>query len=206
MKIPLQYQRTEYDCGPTALLNAISFLFHREEIPPDILRYIFMYTLDSFNQKGEACKSGTSQMAMMFLSNWMNQYAKTKRLPIACEYLDEEGIMMTKNSRLVSAIQQGGVVVVRLYYGCDHYVTLTGLTGESVLLFDPYFRKRAFAQEGIDMIHTMPCVANRRVDFSALNKETKTPYALGPPKKREAVLIFNTKTRQTPETSIEYFL
>lgn len=39
MKIPLHYQRTEYDCGPTSLLNTISFLFQREEIPPDILRY-----------------------------------------------------------------------------------------------------------------------------------------------------------------------
>ena len=33
MKNPLHYQLTEYDCGPTSLLNAISFLFEREEIP-----------------------------------------------------------------------------------------------------------------------------------------------------------------------------
>lgn len=29
MKIPLLYQRTEYDCGPTSLLYAISFLMER---------------------------------------------------------------------------------------------------------------------------------------------------------------------------------
>ena len=34
MKIPLRYQMSEYDCGPTALLNAMSFLFDRAEIPP----------------------------------------------------------------------------------------------------------------------------------------------------------------------------
>jgi hypothetical protein len=56
MKIPLSYQRTEYDCGPTSFLNAISFLFHREDIPPDVLRYVMMYTLDSYNDKGEAYK------------------------------------------------------------------------------------------------------------------------------------------------------
>ena len=26
MKTPLRYQVTEYDCGPTSLLNAVSFL------------------------------------------------------------------------------------------------------------------------------------------------------------------------------------
>lgn len=34
MKIPLHYQITEYDCGPTSLLNGLSFLFEREEIHP----------------------------------------------------------------------------------------------------------------------------------------------------------------------------
>lgn len=33
MKNPLHYQFSEYDCGPTSMQNAISFLFEREEIP-----------------------------------------------------------------------------------------------------------------------------------------------------------------------------
>ena len=40
MKNPLHYQFSEYDCGPTTMQNAISFLFEREEIPPEILRNI----------------------------------------------------------------------------------------------------------------------------------------------------------------------
>ena len=32
MKIPLRYQVSEYDCGPTSLLNALNYLFQREEI------------------------------------------------------------------------------------------------------------------------------------------------------------------------------
>lgn len=35
MKNPLHYQLSEYDCGPTAMLDAISFLFPREDIPPE---------------------------------------------------------------------------------------------------------------------------------------------------------------------------
>ena len=37
MKIPLRYQMSEYDCGPTSMLNAISYLFEREEIPPRLV-------------------------------------------------------------------------------------------------------------------------------------------------------------------------
>ena len=32
MKNPLHYQLSEYDCGPTAMLDAISFLFPQEDI------------------------------------------------------------------------------------------------------------------------------------------------------------------------------
>ena len=30
MKTPLHYQISEYDCGPTTMMNAMSFLFTRE--------------------------------------------------------------------------------------------------------------------------------------------------------------------------------
>jgi hypothetical protein len=67
MKNPLSYQATEFDCGPTTLTNAISYLFKREEIPPDVIKHIVLYSLDAYNCKGEFGKSGTSGMAMMFL-------------------------------------------------------------------------------------------------------------------------------------------
>lgn len=38
MNNPLRYQMTEYDCGPTSMLNAVSYLFRRDEIPPEIIR------------------------------------------------------------------------------------------------------------------------------------------------------------------------
>ena len=38
MKTPLHYQMTEYDCGPISMMNAIIFLFDREDIPPDLIR------------------------------------------------------------------------------------------------------------------------------------------------------------------------
>ena len=40
MKNLLNYQSSEYDCGPVSLTNAVRFLFEREDIYPDIIKYI----------------------------------------------------------------------------------------------------------------------------------------------------------------------
>lgn len=55
-KNPLHYQLSEYDCGPTAMLDAISYLFPREEIPPEIIRNIMLYCLDCYNMEGGPVK------------------------------------------------------------------------------------------------------------------------------------------------------
>lgn len=77
MKNPLRYQMSEYDCGPTTMLNAISFLFPREIISPEVIRNIMLYSLDSYGSEGVMGKRGTSSAAMMFLCNWLNGYGKT---------------------------------------------------------------------------------------------------------------------------------
>ena len=86
MKNPLHYQLSEYDCGPTSLLNAISFLFEREEIPPEILRNIMLYCLDCYGPEGSAGKSGTSCTAMMFLSNWLQGLGDIGKLPLSARF------------------------------------------------------------------------------------------------------------------------
>jgi hypothetical protein len=206
MKNPLNYQTTEYDCGPTTLFNAISFLFKREEIPPDIVKHIMLYCLDAYNDKGEFGKSVTSQMAMMFLSNWLNQFGKVKRFPIQCEFLTGEKVFISQNSPIVLCLQQGGAVVIRLHYGCWHYVLLTGVDGQVIEMFDPYYRKQPFKIPGVELVTSAPTRMNRRVTFENFNQEKKGVYALGPLETREAMLLFNVKTRKTPEKTIEYFI
>ena len=66
MKIPLHYQVSNYDCGPTSLVNALSVLFEREDIPPELIRNIMLYCLDCYNLQGEEGRSGTSRLAMMY--------------------------------------------------------------------------------------------------------------------------------------------
>lgn len=87
MSNPLRYQLTEYDCGPTSMLHAVIYLFPRDDIPPEIVRSIMLYRLDCFDEDGTSGKCGTSCMAMMFLSSWINGYGQTGHPPISSKYL-----------------------------------------------------------------------------------------------------------------------
>ena len=52
MKNPLHYQLTEYDCGPTSMLNALAYLFEREQIPPEIVRETMLFCMDRHGRDG----------------------------------------------------------------------------------------------------------------------------------------------------------
>ena len=140
MKNPLRYQLSEYDCGPTSMLNALAFLFEREDIPPEAVRNIMLYCLDCYGSDGVSGKSGTSCAAMMFLSNWLNGFGKIGRLHISTQYLSGPAVNFGQNSRLRDALRCGGAAVVRLHFDGEHYVTLTGIDENDIVrVFDPYY-------------------------------------------------------------------
>lgn len=206
MKNPLHYQLSEYDCGPTAMLNAVSFLFKREEISPVIIRNIMLYCLDSYNGEGIMGKSGTSSAAMMFLSNWLNGYGKIGQLPVSSRYLSGKSVYIGKESLINDSLCRGGAVVLRVLYDCGHYVLLTGVRENKVLMFDPYYSENEFDQPGIVRVEDQPFHYNRIVDEKCFNRETTELYSLGPVDDREAVIIFNERTKKTEEETIEYFI
>lgn len=206
MKTPLHYQISEYDCGPTTLLNAMRFLFEREEIPPEVIRNIMLYSLDSFGTDGSSGKNGTSCMAMMFLCNWLNGVGRTGMLPVSGQYLSGSQVYIGNGSAVNEALDRNGVAVVRLFSEIPHYVLMTGTEEDSILLFDPYYEIMESAAPGIRLIPDQPFRHNRCVAFSRFNKETEDLYALGCVSDREAVLLFNDNTKLTAEKSIEYFI
>lgn len=206
MKNPLHYQLSEYDCGPTAMLNAISFLFEREEISPVIIRNIMLYCLDCYDGDGIMGKRGTSSAAMMFLSNWLNGYGKIGQLPVSSTYLSGKSVRIGKDSLVNDALCRGGAVIVRLYYECAHYVLLTGIQDGKILMFDPYYAEEEYGEPGIIQVKDQPFWYNRIVDEERFNRETTELYALGPEEEREAVIIYNEHTKKTMEKTIEYFI
>ena len=206
MKNPLHYQLTEYDCGPTSMLNAISFLFEREEIPPEIVRNIMLYCLDCYGSEGAPGKSGTSCTAMMFLSNWLDGYGRTGELPVSARYLSGKSVTLNPGSAIVDALRRGGVAVVRLYDDVAHYVLFTGEKDGHIYLFDPYYQTEKPEQADITVTGTHPFSYNRIVPVFYFNRDSHEQYALGEADSREAVLLFNEKTKLTAEKTIEYFI
>ncbi len=204
MNNPLRYQMTEYDCGPTSMLNAVSFLFHREEIPPEIIRNIMLYCMDCFGTDGASGKCGTSCMAMMFLSNWLNGFGQAGHLPISSQYLSGKEVSFSQNSRLRDALYRGGTAVVRVDFEGWHYVLLIGIQGENVYFFDPYYRAFPFEDAELQMDEDHPAEYNRIVPIRYF--EGTGIYAFGPAEGREAVLLFNENTKLTEEKTVEYII
>lgn len=195
MKIPLHHQISEYDCGPTSLLNAISYLFEREEIPPEVIRNIMLYSLDSYNNEGIQGKSGTSCAAMAFLVNWLNCFGRLGQLPVLGRHLSGCEVAIGPDSLINEALLEGGVCVVRVYFDVPHYILLTGLSGEELLAFDPYYRTVPFDfAPDIRLTADHPTAYNRLIPSCYLNCESDTIYALGPTEEREAVLLWRGKT------------
>lgn len=203
MNNPLSYQASEYDCGPTALRNAISFLYERKDIPPEVIKYINLYCMDSYNQDGEPCKNGTSAVAMAYIASWLNQFGQMKKWPVSCQVLGKDDIYFGQNSRIIAALQQGGAAVVRVILDCAHYILLTGVEGEYVHVFDPYFWPHDFPDKRIITVLDQPQKLNRKIHWDVFNNEGKDFYNLGYREKRECILIFNKQTRLESD-SAEY--
>jgi len=207
MKNILNYQTSEYDCGPTTLTNAIRYLFDRESISPELLKAISLYTLDAFNDHGETGKSGTSLMAMKFISSWFNQYGKSKKFPIYSEFLEGNQVYIGQNSPIVGCLQQQGVVVAKVWLGDEgHYVLLAEIQDEIIGLFDPYYMEALSKDINIEFIHNQPEKINRKINSEIMNSKEQHFYAFGNMEFREAMLIYNQNTRKTPEKSIEYII
>ena len=206
MNNPLHYQLTEYDCGPTSMLNAVSYLFRREEIPPEIIRSITLYCLDCFGADGACGKCGTSCMAMMFLSNWLNGFGQAGHLPISSQHLSGREVNFSQNGRRLDALRRRGAAVVRVDVEGWHYVLLTDIRDGQVYLFDPYYRAEPFADPALRMAADHPMEYNRIVPVRYFERETQDVYAFGPLEGREAVLLFNEHTKLTAERTIEYMI
>ncbi|MBQ7486055.1 MAG: peptidase C39 [Clostridia bacterium] len=195
----LNYQSSEYDCGPVTLTNALRFLFTRQELSPDLLRGIFLYTLDTFNEHGECGKRGTSRASMSFISEWFNAYGNIRQFPIHSDYLRGKDVSPAADGAICSALSSGGVVIIRcLLDGDEHYVLLTGVEQDGIALFDPYeteavyFEQESPSRDGIRIVMDEPRRCNRVVSETVLDSEEPIDYALGPLASREALIVLNT--------------
>lgn len=195
MKNPLYYQLSEYDCGATSVLNALTYLFERQEIPPDFLKCIIQCCMDSYNEKGEPYRCGTSPDAMRYLAAWMNRYAQTMKFPLYCEHLRGSEVHLDKGSPIYNCLQQGGAVVARCHLCVPHYITLTGINETQVHVFDAYYDDHPPIRPGVVYITDCPKQKNRSILWHVMENEGTNDYSLGATQDRDITLFYRTQSR-----------
>lgn len=196
MKIPLRYQTTEFDCGPTALMNAVSYLFDCETIPPDIPRRISAIGNDSFDCDCRPGRRGTSAEAMRYAADWLNLYAGTTGFPLRCEFLSGEQVNLEPGSALRSCLEEGGAAVVHCLLCVGHYITLTGILEEQVAAFDPYYREEKLPGENSSFVSDHPKEYNLLIPIRHLDDTENRDCAMCRFGSRTAVLF--RKTGEAP--------
>jgi hypothetical protein len=189
MKSPLRYQATRYDCGPTTMLNAIIFLFDREEIPPDLVRHIGICTLDSYNKEGHCGMSGTSGAAIRYFGSWLNELRFAGLLPARSEYLEKENVTLKEDGKILSALHRGDAVVLHVFHGEGHYILLTGICEKGICAFDPYYKGNEVDRPGIEPVIHHPHSHNVILPVSLLENTGRDYYSMGELWTREALII-----------------
>jgi predicted double-glycine peptidase len=142
----------------------------------------------------------------MFLSNWLNGVGQAGHLPVSSRHLSGEAVNLRQNSLLRDALRRGGAVVVLVDFDGGHYVLLTGIQDDQVYLFDPYYREIPFEGEDIQMVTDHPMAYNRVAPVRYFEREERGVYSMGPVEEREAVLLFNQRTKLTEEKTVEYII
>ena len=193
MKTPLRYQASEFDCGPTAVLNAVSYLYMTEEIPPEFVKAVYMYTMDEYDCRQHAGRRGTSPQAMRFLTGWFERYAKTTGFPMHCEFYQGDEVHLHEGSPILRCLADGGAVVSMCLLECEHFVTLTGMDEEYIHVFDPYYWDMDFDREGIIKVYDRPREMNRRISRSIMDcQDTAGSYSFCSRDRRIAMLFYKT--------------
>lgn len=195
METPLAYQISEYDCVPITFFNALNYVFDRKEIPPEVLKNIMLFSLDTFNIKGEVGKRGTTGLAVKHISEWLNNYSEVKSFQVSCDYLIGKEVDLLKNNEIIECIKDGGVVLASIYLNDSlrHYILITDITSDYVLFFDPYYRKRKYKEDGIEIIDDEPCRMNRKTTLERVNSHSEKLYSFGKTETRECVLMYRRK-------------
>lgn len=194
MKSPLRYQVTEADCGKTSFVNALMYLFDREDIPPQVVDYVTRVTGDC-NICVNGYMRGTSAHALAFMAAWCNDYLVKSGFPIRCQALMGDEVSMAEGSPLVEGIRSGAVAVCGCKIMVDHYVLVVGIEGDSVLIFDPYYETcppRGFElpRTGVRWVDDRPFSHNRVVARSVLDNPDSPSYTLHAASGRDAVLVW----------------
>ena len=193
MKIPLRFQCTEYDCGTTSFINALLYLYDREDIPIEFIKAIYKYTLDVEDKEGIIGKGGTSRSHAERLARFFVRYANiNEKTNIKTHILCNDKVDLIN---MKSVIERGGVAIARVWQQGEHYVIITKIDENFAYIFDPYYLNINYYDndEDIEIIKNKPFEFNRKVKKERMEEYTNRDFALVRGENSEIIIIENTK-------------
>ena len=189
MKVPLRYQNTEYDCGTTSFVNALAYLYDREDIPVELLKAIYRFTLDVEDSEGIVGKGGTSKRNTELLAKYFVEYAnKNDKFDVNCEILYGKEVTLDK---IKDTVSMNGVVIARCYQDTEHYVLITDVDDNFTYIFDPYYLDEKYYCDDDDVAIVLheTFTHNRIVKNERLFDESLKDFLLLEKNKRSIILL-----------------
>lgn len=200
MKIAFRQQVSDYDCAPTSLLNALSYLFHRHEIPPYVVQRIYKESLD------HTAARGTTARAMREIAFWLATYREQnfKRFAVATQYLSGKQVHLGQNSKVITSINEQGVALLSIHATAHdrHYILALRREEDWLHCYDPYLRSNKFVtSEAVQFIEQQgPQQPNLRIRSDWLDRTGSQAltshdrkYIFGCPDYRECLLLNRIK-------------
>ena len=190
---PFHYQISEYDCVPTALTNAVSFLFRRKEIPPMVIQHIYLYCLDTVGRNCRFGIGGTSKYAVRLVGNWLGSY-RMKSFGVKTRFLEKSAVNMSLGGEVETCLREGGVVLcnILLTPRDEHYLMVTGMDDEWVYCFDSYRRQSIRGMKGMARVIESEDgrSANLKIRRGWIGQDQVKRFCLGPMDMRESLLVW----------------
>lgn len=189
MKIPLRYQNTEYDCGTTSFVNALAYLYDREDIPIELLKEIYKLTLDVKNSEGITGKGGTSTHNAELLTKHFVDYAnKNDEFNLKCKILNADKVDIESMKK---SLNGSSVIIARCWQGGEHYVLITKMDDIFAYIFDPYYLEEDYYTTDNDVAIVLheTFSHNRLVKIERLFDEDKKDFSLLEKDKRSIIVL-----------------
>lgn len=197
MKVPFRQQASEFDCVPTSLINALSYLFNRREIPPFVVRRVYMECLDIESSRG------TSRRAIQDIGFFLNNYSEKscKEFAVKTRFLQGDQVNLRQNGKIIRCIRSNGVALVCVYLGLNSWHYVLGFRFENGWLhcYDPYPRSKKFIKNDAAVLFDVTTgqqIPNLRIrgdwldkDFDKTSIYAERKYIFGHNDDRECLLL-----------------
>lgn len=174
-----------YDCAPTAFINALIYLFKREEIPIDVVQGIYVNTLNG------GLLHGSSGKDIAKLSKWLKDYRR-KNWDFAVDIDHQVGKKADFCRIDLESDKVCCVLRVKIAGGYWHYITAFYEKGGYIYCYDPYFEKEKETRNWDLMKMRNGCNLRIKREYLFAEKDSRI-YRTGVSKDREFILIKRIK-------------